>query len=376
MMHAKFHKYPAVSSGKNYIQNSHKTINMKKKFYILILIVALLTLTAVSAQENQTLTAQTDQTVMDADCSDEKLEKTRYYDADTGKLSDDDTVITHNVVKYYGDKDTKFRVKVYDINRQPKENESVSFSYQFKPYIKKTTDKNGIVCFNINYKVGTYDVETYIESEDGKSFWSAFNTVKIKSTIAVNELVKYSTSKKKFKLKFLDSKGKALDGKYVKVKIKGKTYKLKTNSKGIVKIKSTRFKVGKDKITVYNPVSGEKRNIPVVVLKKGIHKKNIRIDDPTGYFPTKKLKNGDRIHTVYAAEYRQYEPGVYVQSTSGGYDSPKHTKLIKAKFFFKNKKTGKIITKTSKKVKNNCIVIKPVKGYSPYKATVWYRDRK
>ena len=62
--------------------------------------------------------------------------------------------------------------------------------------------------------------------------------------------------------------------------------------------------------------------------------------------------------------------------SSGGLENPKHTRLVKAKFYFKNKKTGKVITKTSTEVKYNEIVVKPVKGYSPYKATVWYRDKK
>ena len=62
--------------------------------------------------------------------------------------------------------------------------------------------------------------------------------------------------------------------------------------------------------------------------------------------------------------------------SSGGLENPKHTRLVKAKFYFKNKKTGKVITKTSKKVKYNEIVVKPVKGYSPYKAVVWYKDKK
>ena len=69
----------------------------------------------------------------------------------------------------------------------------------------------------------------------------------------------------------------------------------------------------------------------------------------------------------------QYKKGVYVQM---GYDYA-HTKLVKAKFYFKNKLTGKVITKTSSKVDyGTWIKVKAVKGYSPYRATVWYRDVK
>lgn len=336
---------------------------MKKRYLIIIIILALICLTTVSAQENQS-----------TDSVDEKLEKTYYYDADTGKNQVDDTVVTHNMVKYYGDKDTKFKVKVYDNDYKPEKGVYVSFGKLFTKYKEKTTDSNGVVYFPINYKIGTHEVETYIESEDGESYWSAYNTVKIKSTIPTKELTKHSKSKKNFKVKFLDIKGKDLKNTIVKIKIKGKTYKLKTDSSGFVQIKSTLFKIGKENIKAINPVTGEKRKIPVVVLKKGTHTINIRIDDPTKYFPTKKLKNGDYVNTVYETEYKQYYPGVYVECTSGGLEKAKHTKLIKAKFYFKNKKTGKIISKTSRNANYNTIKVNPITGYSPFKAKVWYRD--
>jgi len=348
---------------------------MNRKYLIILALVFLVSLTLVSAADNETpISKSNDETSLEQAGLDVKLETTYYYD-ENGEEYEDDTVVTHDVVKYYGDTDTKFKVKVYDDDYNPLEGVEVSFRIDMGKYKEKTTNKYGNVYFALNQKPGKYYAETYIESEDGKAFWSTYDLVKIKSTIPTKELVKYSTSKKKFKIKFLDTKGHPLQAKKVKFKINGKTYKVKTDKNGFASIKSTRFKVGKTKITAYNPVSKENRKISVVVLKKGRHKINIRIDDPTNYFPTKKLKNGDYINTVYETEYMQYDPGVYVQCSSGGLENPKHTKLLKAKFYFKNKKTGKIITKTSKKVKYNEIVVKPIKGYSPYKATVWYRDR-
>ena len=147
---------------------------MKTKHYILILLVLALSISAVSAHENHT-----SETVLDA-ADEDKLEKTTFYNADTGRTYDDDIVITHNVVKYYGDTDTRFKVKVYDDDYNPEEGVEVSFGKTFENYKKKTTNKNGIVYFNINYKVGTHYVETIIDSEDGESYWSADNIVKIK----------------------------------------------------------------------------------------------------------------------------------------------------------------------------------------------------
>ena len=347
------------------------------RYVVIFIFIALVSISTVSAMDNQTLiSAESDDAdeTLSLSNDEDTLEKSYFYDAYYDEEYEDDTVITHNVVKYYGDTDTKFKVKVYDEDYYPAEGVYVSFRVDWGNYKEKVTIANGNVYFPLNYKVGTYYVDTYIESDDGESYWYADNTVKIKSTIPTRELVKYSTSKKKFKIKFLDTRGHALKNKVVKIKKNGYWYKYKTNSKGHIKIRST-FKVGKHKITAYNPVSKEKRKISVVVLKKGTHKISIRIDDPTDVFPTKKLKNGDKISTVYETKYRQYNPGVYVQGFYSGLDMPKHTKLIKAKFYFKNKKTGKIITKTSKKVSYSTIKVNPIKGYSPYKATVWYKDR-
>ncbi|MBO6123559.1 MAG: hypothetical protein J6P09_06940, partial [Methanobrevibacter sp.] len=78
---------------------------MKKRYLIiaLVLIVFFVSLTSVSAQDNATGT-------IGSDIGGEKLEKTYFYDADYNEEFEDDTIITHNVVKYYGDTDTKFKV--------------------------------------------------------------------------------------------------------------------------------------------------------------------------------------------------------------------------------------------------------------------------
>ena len=67
----------------------------------------------------------------------------------------------------------------------------------------------------------------------------------------------------------------------------------------------------------------------------------------------------------------QYDKGVYVHME---YDY-KHTKVVKAKFYFKSKSTGKVITRTSTDAKNSAIKVNMINGYSPYKAMVWYKDR-
>lgn len=90
-----------------------------------------------------------------------------------------------------------------------------------------------------------------------------------------------------------------------------------------------------------------------------------------------KLKSGDAIagYVEYSGNM-QFDKGTgvttwYVGNGINGDLEPHHTKLVKVKFFFKNKK-GKVKTKT---VKGNSahISTKLIKGYTPYKATVWYK---
>lgn len=90
-----------------------------------------------------------------------------------------------------------------------------------------------------------------------------------------------------------------------------------------------------------------------------------------------KLKNGDVI-----AGYVEYNGNMQFSKGTGvtcwyvgsGYDGdidPHHTNLVKAKFYFKNK-NGKVKTKTVKKTSAH-ISTKLIKGYTPYKAVVWYQ---
>lgn len=366
-----------------------------KRTYILILLLAfLLAITAVNAEENSTDVVQiTDDDAMAVE-SDEKLGTTYFYDEETGDKYVDDTVDTYNVVKYYGDKSTKFRVEVYDNDYSPESGVYVQLGRDWDSLVEKRTDSNGVAVFPVNYKVGKHSVMTYIECEDyddetpNYNYYLAKNTVTIKTTIPTKTVTKHINEKtKKFQIKFLNTKGKALAGKTVKVKVKGKTYSLKTNSKGIARIQVNFKKVGTYKMVAINPASGEKKTITVKITKKYkvrtvtakvYNSKNL------GLFSKKctRLIKGDAVicFSEYAKNH-QYPRGVniehwYVGNKNTGEDiEAHHTKLIKAKVFYKNSK-GKVVTRTKKANKwGGFDSFSFVKGYTPYKAKVWYRDK-
>ena len=91
-----------------------------------------------------------------------------------------------------------------------------------------------------------------------------------------------------------------------------------------------------------------------------------------------KLKNGDAIAGY--VEYNgnmQFDKGTgvtcwYVGNGMNGDLEPHFTKLVKVKFYFKNK-NGKVKTKTVSSKGSSHIRTNLIKDYTPYKADVWYK---
>ena len=112
----------------------------------------------------------------------------------------------------------------------------------------------------LNLKPGTY------------SIYSSYGDVKIKNRITVKTtLITKNISKKakkssKFTVKVLNSKGKAYSKQAIKIKFKGKTYKIKTNKRGIAKFKIPKnLKPGKYTIkTTYKKLTNKNK----IIVKK------------------------------------------------------------------------------------------------------------
>ena len=116
-----------------------------------------------------------------------------------------------------------------------------------------TTDANGIAKLSVKYSTaGTYNVVILYMGD--KTYAATVATSKI---VVAKKATKITAPKKKFKVKkktkkvkiTLKSEGKALAKKKVTITVKGKTYKAKTNSKGVATIKVKLKKVGTFKYT-------------------------------------------------------------------------------------------------------------------------------
>ncbi len=162
-------------------------------------------------------------------------------------------IVSKNLVKYYK-QSKQFKVRVYGADGKPAVGKFVNFTIGKHTY-KVRTDKKGYATLKINMKPGKYTV--IVKFEDVK----VKNKITVKTTLITKNKSKKVKKSAKFKIKVLNSKGKAYKNQLVKVKFKGKTYKLKTNKKGIAIFKiPKKLKVGKYKIkTTYKGLTNSNR---------------------------------------------------------------------------------------------------------------------
>lgn len=169
------------------------------------------------------------------------------------------TVSSKSVTKYYKGS-TKYTATFLDNYGKALSNTNVKITVNGKSYTKKT-DSAGKVSMAINLKPGTYKVV----ATNPVSGYSVTTTFKVLSTITASNINKVYLDNKKFTAKFLKSNGKVLANKKVKFKINGKTYTVKTNSKGKASLSLTSLKKGTYKITSYNTDGLTKVNTVKVV---------------------------------------------------------------------------------------------------------------
>ena len=174
------------------------------------------------------------------------------------KIDAREAIVSSDLTKYYQNSKTSFKVTVYDLFGKVI-SKNVKFTVNGKSYVVKT-DKKGVATLKLKFKPGKYTV--YSSYGDIK----VKNKITIKNTLITKNLYKKVKKSGKFTVKVLNSKGKAFAKKVVKITFKGKTYKIKTNKKGIATFNVAKnLKVGKYTIkTTYNGLT----NTNKIIVKK------------------------------------------------------------------------------------------------------------
>ena len=230
-------------------------------------------ITTVSASENDT--------VNDSDVS--------------SKIDVSKTITAKDVTKYYKGS-TQYSATFLDAYGKALANTNVKITVNGVTYTKKT-NANGVASLAINLKPGTYKVVA-VNPATG---YSLTKTFKILSTITASDISKVYTDGRKFTATFYKSTGKVLAKKTIKFKINGKTYKVKTNSKGVASLSLTALKKGTYKIISYNTDGLTKTNTVKVVtstttslttytytfLKSETKKIKVKLLNKFGYAPGK-----------------------------------------------------------------------------------------
>ena len=182
------------------------------------------------------------------------------------------TVKSNDVSKYYNAK-TPYTAQFFDTKGNALANTVVSVSVNGKPYNVKT-DGNGFARREMNLNPGTYK----IVSTNPLMGYSITTNFVILSTISSSDVKQVQGQNKKFKAWFFKSDGKPLAKTYVKYKLNGKTYKVKTNANGMISISLKKLKKGTYKIVCYNKDGLSNTNVIKIYKRKASTKLSSKFD--------------------------------------------------------------------------------------------------
>lgn len=147
---------------------------------------------------------------------------------------------------------SKKTVRTYDmelrINNEFKDDEQYRKSIVTKVYVASSD----YLIFPVSsWKVGTYKISIKHDNLYTKAMTFKVTVLKAKTIIKAPKVTAKFKKSKYFKISIKNkATKKAVKKTYVKVKIGKKTYKIKTDSKGIAKFNTKKLKVGKYKVTI------------------------------------------------------------------------------------------------------------------------------
>ena len=227
---------------------------MKGKILMLLIIaLALISVSAVSASDNATDIIGED--VEQADVPDvleaSDSEPVIANDSSEEPVVKETSKITSSKVTGYEQFKTKVTFKL-TASSKPLASKKISINVNGATY-NRITDKDGKVTLNLNLKKGTYTTQFSYAGDNsttnatGKSSIVIKSPTKTKLKLGDKDINYRQGSKCLFYVKLLTKDGKPVKNQIVVFKVAGKTYKAKTNKNGVAKI-FLNLKKGKHKV--------------------------------------------------------------------------------------------------------------------------------
>lgn len=340
----KYYKFLYIFS-KNYHNENQEGVNISiKKTTLLISVVLMffILLGAVSATElsNVTSTEASNLIVTDEKLSIDNFnssypESTLKSNLETNTLQSDSTdnnqssnnTVSTNITKVktsietftprYSKTATVFKIALKDANGTALSNQSVSYKVNGKTYTS-TTDDYGIARFTTPaLSKGTYSITATYNGDSEHIKSSISKKIKVVSSISASNMATSYGNAKDYSAKFLRDNGN-LQESNVKITLNGKTYTIKTDSKGYAKISLSTLLPGTYKIKLYNPYSKETITKTITVKKgnAGFTASNKYILPKTKSSYTVVLKNSKNNPLKNAKVYFKYNNKQVTTSTN------------------------------------------------------------
>ena len=163
--------------------------------------------------------------------------------------------LSANDVELYYKNGTSFKAVLSDDEGSLLANQKIIFTINNVNYTR-TTNNDGVASIAINLNSGIYNISSFYAGNEKYASSFTANTVKVLSTIAGKDIVKYYKNDTQYYATFFDGHGNPLIGAPITFNINGVFYQRKTNENGAAKL-NINLNPGDYILTAINSINGD-----------------------------------------------------------------------------------------------------------------------
>ena len=212
-------------------------MNFKNIFLITVILLAIFSISAISAEEiadNEIniISADLDSDVVSVDNADGDalIQDDASPSTESDENGTESSIQSSDVVKYYKN-DTQYTATFFDANGNPLVDQKIPIFINNGNY-NRTTNSNGTINFLINLAAGNYTITV----ANPVTRETASNNVTVLPTLKANDVVKTYRNDTQYEALVLDGQGKALANTVVTFNINGVFYNRTSKANGIAKL--------------------------------------------------------------------------------------------------------------------------------------------